>query len=113
MIPEAMLENGGAEAVEQASAWADVLAAGPGLGQSPEALQKPEALLAAAGGKPVVLDGDALNLLVKNQNLEVIRRVAGYLHLIPESWDGFWGRGQKRCWHLPEWQGSWWQRTAA
>ena len=70
MLPEAMLENGGAEAMEQVSAWADVLAAGPGLGQSPEALQKLKALLAAAGGKPVVLDGDALNLLAKEPELK-------------------------------------------
>ena len=79
--------------MEQASAWADVLAAGPGLGQSPEALQKLKALLAAAGGKPVVLDGDALNLLAKEPELRSYKTGSWILTPHPGELDGFWGRG--------------------
>ena len=74
MLPEAMLETGPEEAVGRAAAWADVLAAGPGMGQSPEALRKLETLLSSAGEKPVVLDGDALNLLAQNPELWKLQR---------------------------------------
>jgi len=45
-------------------AWADVIVAGPGLGQSDEAAAVLKMLLkeAVSGEKPVVLDADALNL---------------------------------------------------
>lgn len=74
MLPEAMLETGSEEAIKGAAAWADVLAAGPGMGQSPESLQKLEILLEASQEKPVVLDGDALNLLARNPRLWELQR---------------------------------------
>lgn len=69
MLPEAMLVTGGPREVREAAAWADVLAAGPGLGQSREALLKLEAILEASEEKQAVLDGDALNLLAANPEL--------------------------------------------
>lgn len=49
-------------------AWADVIAAGPGLSVSPRALDIMRIVM-DAGGKPLVLDADALNLLSKHDEL--------------------------------------------
>ncbi len=51
--------------------WADVFAAGPGLSQEPYAGELLSLLLkeARGGGKPAVLDADALNILAKEREL--------------------------------------------
>lgn len=51
------------EAVAKALEWADVIAAGPGMGQSSESEALLEQILSL--DKPMVLDADALNLLAK------------------------------------------------
>lgn len=67
-LPEAMVtcygEDDGEAFPEAVSAWADVIAAGPGLGTDRMA----ERILAAileCPGKPLVLDADAINLLAQ------------------------------------------------
>ncbi len=46
-------------------AWADVLAIGPGLGQSASSEHLARAAVAAAAGRPTVIDADGLNVLAK------------------------------------------------
>ncbi|HYB32008.1 MAG TPA: NAD(P)H-hydrate dehydratase [Steroidobacteraceae bacterium] len=53
----------GADALAEASARADVIAVGPGLGRSPWAREALSAALRSA--KPLVVDADALNLLAE------------------------------------------------
>jgi len=51
-----------ADAVENAIEWADALALGPGLGSSVQRRSLIERALGVAGGRPVVIDADALNV---------------------------------------------------
>ncbi len=62
--PEAMVTD----ALEDALAWADVIAAGPGLSASPEAARKLGYVIGHTG-QPLVLDADAINLLAKDAGL--------------------------------------------
>ncbi|KKD62039.1 hypothetical protein RN22_02750 [Grimontia sp. AD028] len=55
------LEGDGIEALDETLRWADVIAIGPGLGQSEWAKKLFDA--AVACGSPMVVDADALNLL--------------------------------------------------
>lgn len=71
-IPEAVLsvytKDTVRECVREAMEWADVVAAGPGLGQSETAEEIVECVLDYAGEnskKPIVLDADGLNLFAK------------------------------------------------
>jgi NAD(P)H-hydrate epimerase len=74
LLPEAIVSAYGDElnriAIDSALAWADVIVAGPGLGQSALAEQLVELVLKT--GKPTVLDADAINLLAGR---EVLRQL--------------------------------------
>lgn len=50
------------EAVAESAAWADAIALGPGLGRQPGRRELIDAVLAARGAKPVLLDADGLNV---------------------------------------------------
>ncbi len=62
-VPEAMYTD--RDSLPTDTAWADVIVAGPGLGQSDEAVAVLKVLLdeAVSGQKPILLDADALNLV--------------------------------------------------
>ncbi len=71
-VPEAVLsvyddDTELKELVQEACAWADVIAAGPGLGTSAQAEQLMKELLAAAE-VPVLIDADGLNLLAGHKD---------------------------------------------
>ena len=68
-VPEALLGDG--ESLEKDLEWADVIAAGCGLGRSDWAF---DCLKRVIGGsrKPLLLDADALNLLAEGQELGTI-----------------------------------------
>ncbi len=72
-LPEAMLSlyDGTGDCVENAVRWADVIAVGPGLGTGEEAGRILEFLLDGeeGGGKPMVIDADAINLLAGDKEL--------------------------------------------
>lgn len=65
-VPEALL--GRRENLEEDMEWADVLAAGPGLGKSEEALCLLRTLIQESG-KPLVVDADGLNLIAMHPDL--------------------------------------------
>lgn len=73
-LPEAMLTTYGEwtlqeeEKLTEACTWADVIAIGPGLGKSPEALRILEAVLERSM-QPLILDADAINLLAEHREL--------------------------------------------
>lgn len=77
LVPEAVLAawegtQDMQEKLEASLSWADVVAAGPGIGMDNEAEALMEALSACAGrqkGKSYVLDADALNILSANRQL--------------------------------------------
>ena len=56
------------EKLTEACIWADVIAVGPGLGKSPEALRILEAVLERSR-QPLILDADAINLLAEHREL--------------------------------------------
>lgn len=66
LLPEAM--TGPLGQLEEAEAWADVLAAGPGLGTGADAAEAVRWLLLESR-KPLVLDADGLNLLSADPEL--------------------------------------------
>ena len=73
-IPDAMY--GTYDNLEISLAWADVLAIGPGLSQSPEA--KIILTRAIEGSNiPLVLDADALNLLASDKELQIMLAAQG------------------------------------
>lgn len=63
-LPEAMF----AEEIEPAALWADVIAAGPGLGKSDRAAAQLMYLIEKTK-KPLILDADAINLLAERPEL--------------------------------------------
>ncbi len=65
-VPEALLGTG--EDLETGMEWADVVAIGPGLGRSAEALDCLEQVI-RQGAKPLLVDADGLNLLSECQEL--------------------------------------------
>lgn len=65
-VPEALL--GRRENLKEDMEWADVLAVGPGLGKSEEALYLLETLI-DEGRKPLLVDADGLNLLSLHPDL--------------------------------------------
>ncbi len=67
-VPEALL--GTYEDLEAGMEWADVYAIGPGLGQGREAAESLRRLI-RQGGKPLLLDADALNLLARDRQARV------------------------------------------
>lgn len=68
-IPEAML--GTPADIENSLDWADVIALGPGIGKSEEAVRCLEIVLKKSK-KPLLIDADGLNLLALNDNLRTI-----------------------------------------
>lgn len=63
-VPEAVqVDRDDREALREALAQSDALAAGPGLGTEPATADLLDELLAEVGSRPVLLDADALNLL--------------------------------------------------
>lgn len=66
LLPEAMVSS--ASQADSAAAWADVLAAGPGMGTDLSALCLLRSFL-FTDAKPLVLDADALNILSENSDL--------------------------------------------
>ena len=73
-VPEALLGDG--ESLEKDLEWADVIAAGCGLGRSDWAF---DCLKRVIGGsrKPLLLDADALNLLAEGQELKEMLAAQG------------------------------------
>ena len=73
VLPEAMIytyEDVPDEmTVQEAYAWADVIVAGPGIGQSMQA-KRSLMLLLSLGRKPVVIDADGLNLIATEEELQ-------------------------------------------
>lgn len=67
-VPEALL--GTAEDLAESMAWADVIAVGPGLGNSREALRLLEDVLSGSS-LPLLIDADGLNLLAENPTLRL------------------------------------------
>lgn len=65
-VPEALLGRRGK--LEEDMEWADVLAAGPGLGKSEEALCLLRTLIQESG-KPLLVDADGLNLIAVHSDL--------------------------------------------
>ena len=70
-IPEALL--GTPEELEESLKWADVIAIGPGLGKSVEAINCLERVIEGCD-KPLLIDADGLNLLAENP--EYMERLA-------------------------------------
>ncbi len=72
-LPEAMLfvykEETEAETVFREMEWADVLAAGPGIGRGKDSTDL-LSLFLKQGEKPLVLDADALNLIAMSEELQ-------------------------------------------
>lgn len=68
-VPEALF--GTKEELGEALAWADVIAAGPGMGQQQNAADCLEACI-REGKKPLLIDADGLNLLSVHRNLQEI-----------------------------------------
>lgn len=66
-VPEALL--GTPDELRDSLDWADVIAVGPGLGQSEEALTCLKMVLQESE-KPLLIDGDGLNLLAKRKDLQ-------------------------------------------
>ncbi len=73
-VPEAMIAK--RETLLNDLKWADVIVAGPGLGQSESAAEVVKTILkeTAESAKPILLDADALNLIAGNQELQEIIR---------------------------------------
>ena len=74
MRPELMTLNmHDEEALSQAIRWADVIAIGPGLSKSPEAV----AVLHSLDGvrKPIIADADALNLIASGEIIQTERLI--------------------------------------
>lgn len=65
-LPEAMY--GSYDDINKALDWADVVAIGPGLGQSKTATEVLQTAIQSCG-KPIVLDADALNILASEKEL--------------------------------------------
>lgn len=65
-VPEAL--TGKEEELAESLAWADVIAVGPGLGQSAGALDMLRQTLCHSGA-PLLIDGDGLNLLAEHKEL--------------------------------------------
>lgn len=65
-VPEALF--GTAEDLAGDMEWADMVAVGPGIGRSQEALSCLEQAI-GAGGKPLLVDADGLNLLAEHREL--------------------------------------------
>lgn len=70
-VPEALF--GREEELEAALEWADVAAAGPGWGKSPRTAELLRRVLQESS-LPLVLDGDALNLLSEQEELQELLR---------------------------------------
>lgn len=65
-VPEAIFADAGDAAALQAAIEAsEAIAVGPGLGHGKNAARQLEAVLAARGGRPIVIDADALTLLAR------------------------------------------------
>lgn len=63
-LPEAVfVDASDGDALESAVAESDALAVGPGMGTDPDVADRLGAALRASGGRPSLLDADALNLL--------------------------------------------------
>lgn len=73
-IPEALLGSG--EDLADSMDWADVFAAGPGLGQGQQALSWLEQMI-SEGKKPLVIDADGLNLLASRPRLRGMLALQG------------------------------------
>lgn len=81
-VPEALLTTlSDADTIElreqkikEAVSWADLAAAGPGIGTDKEAAQTLKLFLRALDKKPLILDADALNLLSEDSELQVFLR---------------------------------------
>lgn len=65
-VPEAL--TGTEEELTESLAWADVIAVGPGLGRSGQALELLSQTLCHSG-LPLLIDGDGLNLLAERKDL--------------------------------------------
>lgn len=65
-VPEAVfVDAADADGLRDAVGASDAVAVGPGLGTGDEAARQLEAVLAARGGRPVVVDADALTLFAR------------------------------------------------
>ncbi len=76
-LPEAMIDSyenasEAAKQVRKGLAWADVIAIGPGLGID-EIANKLLQTVISESTKPVVMDADALNLLAKEENYQLLK----------------------------------------
>jgi len=67
-VPEVMYGN--KDSLIKDLEWADVVVAGPGMGQSAEAKEMLEELFERLGRRIVILDADALNLVAKCETLQ-------------------------------------------
>ncbi len=70
-VPEVLY--GGTDTLTESLQWADVIAIGPGLGKSEEALTLLKSLL-QIGKLPLILDADAINLVAENPALKELLR---------------------------------------
>lgn len=70
-VPEVLYDT--CENIENSLQWADVVAIGPGLGKSREALEMLKRILETSG-LPLILDADALNLLSENEDVTALMR---------------------------------------
>jgi NAD(P)H-hydrate epimerase len=67
-VPELLF--GTRENLEESIAWADVIAIGPGIGQTKEAQECLETVVYGSGKKPLLIDADGLNLLAADEKLQ-------------------------------------------
>lgn len=73
-VPEALLGDG--ESLREDLEWADVIAAGCGLGKSARASRCLERIIRESA-KPLLLDADALNLLAEREELKTVLGAQG------------------------------------